>query len=191
MLTVNEQVTLLLSEGIARAYAGSVGTMVKGEVDSLSSIAKSQSEQFQVVTRECEAMVDWLNEKKQDHPNLSLDMGAFKTWIKTSPSFTWRFYFMLDNTTFNGILKAIKSGVRSDIEKYHSVDLSSRIAATNLLDRAKKIDDLIGLVNLYKTRCSQVAKAVGGGNKGFPIFIMIGGSSDLRSAVKRIVNLAI
>ena len=75
-----------------------------------------------------------------------------------------------------------------------SADSKDRKSATRMLDSIRTIKDLIVIVNKYKARVNLIYDLLEKRDrsiKGFPFQLMLGGASDLRKTVKKIVNLAI
>jgi hypothetical protein len=200
MTNVNQMVEFLLNEneelneGFLRASAGAIGSIGKSMNDEVKGWTKNEKEKAQQISDNCDGIIDWLKEKDKEYPNLNLDMGAFYTWMKTSETFNWRYYFILNDGTFNSIIKSIKSGNTSEIEGMANFDFSDRKQATQILDKAKNIKGLIEIVDRYKKRSNELYNAFVARNtkiKGAPLQVALLGSSELSMACKKIVNLAI
>ena len=120
-------------------------------------------------------------------------MGKFKTWMKTSETFFWRYYFVLHDEVYNDIMRSIKNDEISALEVNVDFNMNDRMRVTYMLDSAKTIKDLIVIVEKYRARCNSI---FGGLLKrkrkiqGFPFQVMLLGYNDLNRTVKKIVNLS-
>lgn len=142
----------------------------------------------------CIDIVDWLKDKKADNGNLELDMGSFYTWMKTSETFHWRFYFLLHDGMWRKIETDLKSGKISALETLYDIDMKSRKEVTDNLDSVRTIDELIKTVELYIKRSNTFFELITKRQikiKMAPFQVILLGAADLRRTVKKIVNLAI
>lgn len=74
-------------EGIIRAAGhDSMSTLSDGYREMKGWLLGVNSKRRYIIEI-CRDIVDWLDEKEDDYPKLDLDMGSFKTWMKTSESF--------------------------------------------------------------------------------------------------------
>ncbi|MDD2819468.1 MAG: hypothetical protein PHN51_11830 [Candidatus Nanopelagicales bacterium] len=140
-----------------------------------------------------EETIQWLKDKDNENKGLDLDMGAFKTWLKSSEAFYWRFYFFLNDKIFNQMVSELKKHESTKIEGVADFDMKERTEATRMLDNARTIKDLIVIVNRYRARVNLVfdliqkrKRAV----KGAPFQVALLGMVDLNKTVRKIVYLA-
>jgi len=199
--------TEVATEGIATsviADAGhqihSLGTRVKGWFEGLG---KKRRHINDIATD----TIDWLKEEDRANKNLNLDMGGFKTWMKTSETYQYRYYYLLNDSVYKEIVDNLKNNDISELERFFehfvdqenaatimvSSDMKDRKSATRMLDSIRKIKDLIVLVEKYRSRVNLVFDLLEKQDrtiKGFPFQLMLRGMADLRQTVKKIVNLA-
>lgn len=145
------------------------------------------------IDESCRETIEWLREEDRDNPNLDLDMGAFKTWLKTSETFYWRYYFILSDKIYNDIVKQIKDNEITSIETLFDVDIPERMKVARMLDSARTIKDLVVIVEKYRSRCNLVFEGLLKRKRriqSFPFQVMLLGYADLNRTVKKIVNLA-
>ena len=181
----------LLYEGILKAQAGQAVDTVKGMGTELAGWFQSVDEKTETTLKKCDELIDWLKEEDKDSPNLSLDMGGFMTWMKTSEWARWRYCFLLDDSVFSGIMKDIKAGSTSELENMSGLSLGKRKEAVKVLDNAKTVKDLIKIVETYKSRAKQFFTAIRGEKThGTPFQLVLLGYVDLEASVKKIVRLA-
>ena len=200
--------TEVATEGIATAmvadvghYYHGVGTELKGWFEGVTKKRKHTNEVL-IDT------IDWLKDADKDNRNLQLDMGSFKTWMKTSETFIYRYFYLLTDSVYNEIVSSLKKDEISELEDFFghfvnqanasnlmtSTDSKDRKSATRMLDSIRTIKDLIVIVNKYKARVNLIYDLMEKRDrsiKGFPFQLMLAGASDLRQTVKKIVNLAI
>lgn len=141
----------------------------------------------------CDDLISWLKESQQDEPNLDLDMGSFKTWMKTSENFYWRYYFLLHDETWNKMETDLKRDYITKLETLYDVNLTDRKEVTDHMDSARTIKDLITVVELYKKRSNIFFGLIIKRQikiKMAPFQVILLGATDLRRTVKKIVNLA-
>lgn len=183
------------------ALEGMIRAKVLEGVDNLHSMGNETKGWFlgieskrKYVEEICTSLVDWLKDKQIDNKDLNLDMGTFKTWMKTSESFRWRYYFLLNNQTWSKIETDLKAGKISNLEVIYDVSFTDRKDTAQLLDSIDNIKDLIKIVELYKTRSNKFFELIIKRKvkiKGAPFQVILLGSTDLRHTVKKIVNLAL
>lgn len=145
------------------------------------------------IDESCKDTIQWLKEEDQDNPKLSLDLGKFKTWMKTSETFYWRYYFVLHDETYNDIMKSIKNNEISSLEVYTDFNIKERMKVAQNLDSMETIKDLIVVVEKYRSRCVSIFDGLMKRKRriqSFPFQIMLLGYADLNRTVKKIVNLA-
>jgi hypothetical protein len=82
-------------------------------------------------------------------------MGSFKTWMKTSESFFWRFYFLLNDEVWRNIENDLKKGEISQLERIYDLDFKDRVKVTRYLDSIDNIPDLIKVVETYIKRSNR------------------------------------
>ena len=139
-------------------------------------------------------LIDWLKDKDLSYRNLDLDMGNFKTWMKTSETFYWRFYFLLNDSTWHRIEGDLKQGRITELESIYSIDFKDRQDVTRYLDSIGDIKGLIKVVEIYKERMNKFYALIVNRKvkiKSAPFQVMLLGAADLRRTCKKIVNLAI
>ena len=79
------------------------------------------------------------------------------------------------------------------VHRVNSSDMRDRRSATRMLDSIRKIPDLIVIVEKYKARIDVIYDLISKRDraiKGFPFQLMLRGAHDLRTTVKKIVNLS-
>jgi hypothetical protein len=121
-------------------------------------------------------------------------MGSFKTWMKTSESFFWRFYFLLNDEVWRNIENDLKKGEISQLERIYDLDFKDRVKVTRYLDSIDNIPDLIKVVETYIKRSNRFFELIMQRKvkvKMAPFQVILLGAADLRRTVKKIVNLAI
>lgn len=184
-------------EGMIKAWAGEIvddivhiGTEIKGWAEGVTSKQKHINDFLTDV-------IDWLKEKNKDHKGrLELDMGTFKTWLKTSETFRWRYYFLLNDKIYNDSVKELKkNGIISleEIFVFEGESMAERKTASRYLDSIRTVNDMIVVVEKYRARCNVLFELLlerKSTVKGFPFQVMLLGAADLRSTVRKIVRLA-
>lgn len=148
----------------------------------------------QYIEEICKDMINWLKDKDLEYKNLDLDMGNFKTWMKTSETYHWRFYFLLNDNTWSKIQSDLNSGKISELESIYDISFNERKQVTNHLDSITSIDGLIKVVEEYMKRSNKFFELITKRKvriKGAPFQVILLGAADLRRTVKKIVNLAI
>ena len=185
-----EKVVMLddsLNEGYVKALVGEVkdvatgiGTEVKGYFEDVKSKIKHVDDNIDELLRWCAKNRDV--EIKND--------SKLKSFFKTS-ILQWRFYYLLDDTSFNNIVNSIKEeGVVAPT--VFDIDLKKRASISHRLEKAKTVDELSAIAVEYRKRCNTIGNLLVYDKKkvkGFPLQIMLTGFSDLSITIKRIINL--
>jgi hypothetical protein len=138
--------------------------------------------------------IEWLKDEDRENKNLSLDMGKFKTWMKTSETFYWRYYFVLSDSVYNDIMSQIKKNEITTMESLADFDIKERMKVTKIIDSALKVKDLILLTDKYRARVNMIFDGLLKRKRrlqSFPFQIMLLGAADLNKTVKKVVNLAL
>jgi hypothetical protein len=183
-----------MNEGFARGVGGDVVNSFKNSGTEIKGWFEGMNSKVEHTIDVCDDAIQWLKEKERKYPKLDLEMGSFYTWMKTSETFYWRFYFLMNDSTFNQIMKDLKTGNMSDLGDLTDMDITARKVATRQLDNCKNISQLIAAVEKYASRVRAVHATIKtGGRKvvGAPYQIMLLGAAELRMTVEKIVNLAI
>lgn len=205
-------------EGFARAVGHDVASRYTDGFRTVKGYFLSIESKRRYIEEICDDIVKWCNVKKAGNPDLTLSMGAFKTWMKTSEVFWWRYYFFLDDKTYNNMINNLKNNEKTELERWDRNQLVDAVASTHGLVRfawfvgetfnqreaklkssdhinnAKNIDDLIKTVELYKKRSNEFFKLILERKldiKGTPLQMSLMGALDLRRSVKKTVNLAL
>jgi hypothetical protein len=178
-----------LNEGYVRALGQDIVSNLSGAGTEMKGWFEGIKQKIAHIDKNSQELIMWLKNNKE----VKLDNSSkIKNFFKTS-NIQWRFYLLIDNSTFNKILSDIKSNNKSDLEGIFDINMNKRSSALLKLEEAKSIDDLIKLVTLYKERCKQVADELLKRKepiKGFSFQAMLVGLTDLNSTVKRIVALS-
>jgi len=199
---------LFAMEGIATAVVADVGHGLHNVASTVTGWVESIKKKQRHINDIAEATIDWLKEEDKDNPKLELDMGSFKTWMKTSETYIYRYFYLLSDTVYNEMVSNLKKGEISELEDFfghfvsqtnaanlmNSHDMKDRKSATRMLDSIRTIKDLIVLVNKYNARVNVIFNLIEKRDrsiKGFPFQLMLSGMNDLRQTVKKIVNLSI
>ena len=139
--------------------------------------------------------IEWLREIKKDHPNLSLQTGsALDDFFKTSESFQFRYYFILNNQKFAEFVKKIRAG-----ENYYlDANLQQRRQATDLITKARNVDQLINLINTFMQRAEilnrefkKLKKEDINNGKHYIGMVVTAGIDELTSTIKKTVRIAL
>lgn len=181
-------------EGILRAKGKEFLGDHKNAIVEISGWFKNPTEKKQTIIDHADNLVSWLEKHNNKYPNLNLQVGTIKTWMKTSETHRWRYYFMMNEKTYKEIIKNIENEENSKLEGNFDYDFSDREDVTDMLDDIKKIKDLISFTKTYKQRCIKVFDTIKVRQKkikGAPFQVMLLGMGDLESTVKKIVNIAI
>lgn len=199
--------TAISTEGFVTAMVADVGHQIHNNVSTVIGYVEGLHAKQQSINEIAESTIEWLKDEARSNKNLDLDMGTFKTWLKTSEVRLYRYYYLLSDPLYNEIVANLKKGEISELERLfehmvdkvssattlQSSDMKDRKSATRMLDGVRTINDLIVLVEKYRARCNQVfdlLKKQDRSIKGFPFQLMRRGINDLRQTVKKIVNLA-
>lgn len=181
-------------EGIIRAVAHDSGSVVTDMYREAKGWFLGIEAKRKYIEEVCINIVDWLKDKDIEYPNLDLDMGDFKTWMKTSESFIWRYYFLLEDETWRRIESDLKKGEVTELESIYSIDLSARRNIARRLDELSSVKELIKVVETYIQRSNKFFELITQRKikiKSYPFQVILLGANDLRRTVKKIVNLAI
>ena len=188
---LKEEVAL---EGIIRAAAHDLGSVVTDTYREIKGWLIAIETKRRYISEICDDLIDWLKDKDIDYKNLDLDMGTVKTFMKTSETFYWRFYFLLDNGIYNQMIADIKANKITNLEAMYDIDFTKRQSVTKDLDSIDNIKDLIKVVERYKERSNKFFELIikrKSKIKSFPFQVILLGATDLRRTAKKIVNLAI
>lgn len=202
------QYTEVATEGIATAIVADVGHGLHNLGTTILGWFEGARKKREHTIDNLENTIEWLKDEDKDNPKLKLDMGSFKTWMKTSETFYFRYYYLLNDTVYNEIVSSLKNDDLSELEDFFShmvnqanaakimisADMKDRKSATRMLDNVKTIKDLIVVVNKYKARVNMIYDLMEKRERsinGFPFQLMLRGAADLKETVKKIVNLAI
>lgn len=181
------------TEGFIRATISEVGDTYHDSYTEMKGWTLGVENKRKYIKETCADTISWLKEVKEKKPDLSLEMGSFKTWCKTSAAFAWRYFFLLHDSTWKNIESDIKSGKTTQLETLYNIKFSDRTDATDHLDGIKNIDGLIKVVELYATRSDKFFESILKAErtiKNAPFHVILLGAADLRRTVKKIVNLA-
>jgi hypothetical protein len=183
------------------AMEGIIGATIKGIPDTFHGATtefkgwlKGIGSKRKYIDDSAADLIEWLKDKELDNRDLDLDMGSFKTWLKTSPRVMWRYYFILNNQMWSNIERDLKDGKITDLETLYNVDLKSRQETARELDSITDIKGLIKVVETYRKRCDKFFDLILTRKvkiKNAPFQVMLLGLVDLRMSVKNIVNLAL
>ena len=195
-------------EGVLKAVVTDMGHAFHGKITRVKGWFEGIESKRNHINEILENTIEWLKDEDRANPRLNLDMGGFKTWMKTSEVFNYRYYYLLNNSIYNEIVNDLKENNISELEDFFqhftndikyvetgfvSADFKDRRTATRMLDSIKTIKDLIVIVEKYRSRCNLIfdlLKKQERRIKGFPFQLMLAGAADLRQTVKKIVNLA-
>ena len=183
----------IAEEGIVKAILGGIARDNASMFREIKGWFLGIESKRKYIDENCKETIEWLKEEDRDNPKLDLSMGKFKTWMKTSETFFWRYYFVLHDEVYNDIMRSIKNDEISALEVNVDFNMNDRMRVTYMLDSAKTIKDLIVIVEKYRARCNSI---FGGLLKrkrkiqGFPFQVMLLGYNDLNRTVKKIVNLS-
>lgn len=183
------------------AMEGVVGAVVKDAVNIYHDAYSEMKGWFlgieskrKYIEEICDSLIDWLKDKDLDNKDLDLDMGTIKTWMKTSETFHWRFYFLLNDSTWHKIESDLKKGEISGLEVLYDLEFKDRVEVTRYLDSQTDIKSLIKIVERYRERSNKFFELILKRKvkvKGAPFQVILLGATDLRLTMKKIVNLAV
>lgn len=74
----------IAEEGIIKAIAGNVVRDFTDAYKEVKGWFLGIESKRKYIEEQCLDTIEWLKEKDLKYPNLNLDMGNFKTWMKTS-----------------------------------------------------------------------------------------------------------
>lgn len=198
----------IATEGIVTGMVADIGHSVHNSVSTGIGWFQGVKKKRESINEIADATIEWLKEEDKDNPKLELDMGSFKTWLKTSELKYYRYYYLLSDPVYNEIVSNLKNDEVSELEDFfghflndtnaantmNSKDMQARRTATRMLDSIRTIKDLILVVDKYKARANMIFELMEKRDrsiKGFPFQLMKSGANDLRQTVKKIVNLAV
>lgn len=187
------QVNEVAIEGIIGAVIHDAGSVYTDAYREMKGWFLGMESKRQYIERICQDVIVWLKDKDLEYRNLNLDMGTFKTWMKTSETYYWRYFFLLDDSTWRQIESDLKAGRITDLESIYSIDFKSRKEVTRYLDSIDNIPELIKVVELYIKRSNTFFDLITKRKikiKSAPFQVNLLGATDLRRTVKKIVNLA-
>ena len=187
------QVNEVAIEGIIGAVIHDAGSVYTDAYREIKGWFLGMESKRQYIERICQDVIIWLKDKDLEYRNLNLDMGTFKTWMKTSETYYWRYFFLLDDSTWRRIESDLKAGRITDLESIYSIDFKSRKEVTRYLDSIDNIPELIKVVELYIKRSNTFFDLITKRKikiKSAPFQVILLGATDLRRTVKKIVNLA-
>ena len=183
----------IVLEGLVTAVVGEIGREYSSAYREIKGWFQGIESKKRQINEGCLDLIAWLKEEDQEHPRLSLEMGNFYTWMKTSETFYWRYYFVLSDDVYNDIMKSIKKNEISAIEVNVDFDMKERMRVARSLDSAKTIKDLIVIAEKYRARCNTIFDGLQKRKSrihNFPFQVMLLGFNDLNRTLKKIVNLA-
>lgn len=195
-------------EGVIRGTINSLGDDIKGMGSLVKGWTEGIAKKREHINKLANDTIEWLKEKDNKYKNLDLDMNSFKTYLKTSDVYYYRYYYILNDSIYNEIVNDLKKDKISELELFldHfinqnrtrkdmvSTDSENRRSATRMLDNIRYIKDLIVIVEKYRSRVNLIFDLLEKRDrkvKGFPFQLMLRGMLDLQLTVKNIVNLAI
>lgn len=181
-------------EGILRAVGHDVATGYTDAYRQMKGWFLGMESKRKYIEEICDDLIEWCDDKNMDEKGLDLDMGNIGTWMKTSETFYWRFYFLLNNETWKRIESDLKADRITGVEQLYDISFKDRQDVTRYLDSIKDIKGLIDVVKTYKNRSNTFFSLVAKRKiriKSFPFQVILLGATDLRRTVKKIVNLAI
>lgn len=183
----------LAAEGFVTAIAGDIVRNYSGAYREIKGWFLGIESKRKYLNEHCEETIEWLKEEDRSNPKLDLDLGSFKTWMKTSETFLWRYYFILNDEIYNDIMKNAKKNEITSLEVSMDFNMKDRMKVTQKLDSVRSIKDLIVIVEKYRSRCNSIFEALLKRKRkiqSFPFQVMLLGYNDLNMTVKKIVNLA-
>lgn len=180
-------------EGIIKAIAGDIGSVYDSMKSEFKGWSMDVAAKRKHIDEKCLETIKWLKNEDKDNPRLNLDMGKFKTWLKSSETFAWRYYYVLNDEIYNDMMKAIKNNENTRIESTADLNMKDRTKVARMLDRAAAIKDLIVIVEKYRARVNILFEGLLKRKRsleGYPYQVLLLGETDLSKTVKKIVNLA-
>ena len=190
-----DQVTL---EGVIKAvvHGGTYGlsTFISDPISEIKGWFLGLESKRKYTESILQDLADWLKDKDINYRDLDLDMGGFKTWLKTSETFFWRFYFLLNDDTWHRIETDLKQEKVTELENIFNISFKDRQNVTKYLDSISNIKGLMKVIDEYKKRMNRFYSLITEHRikiKGAPFQVILLGAVDLRRTCKKIVNLAI
>lgn len=183
----------LAVEGYITAIAGDIGRNYTDAWKEIKGWFLGIESKRKYIDESCLDTIQWLKEEDKANPKLNLDLNKFKTWMKTSETYHWRYYFILHDEIFNDIMKSVKNNEITALEVDLDFNMKDRKKVAQKLDSADEIKDLIVIVEKYRSRCNLIFDGLMKRKRriqGFPFQVMLLGYADLNRTVKKIVNLA-
>ena len=181
-------------EGIVKAVLHDAGSSYTDAYRGIKGWFLGIETKRKYIEEICVDLIDWLKDKEADNKGIDLDMGSFKTWMKTSETFFWRFYFLLNDDVWRDIESDLKKGELSTLEVIYDLEFKDRVKVTRYLDSVDNIPDLIKIVETYIKRSNRFFELIVQRKikiKMAPFQVILLGATDLRRTVKKIVNLAL
>ena len=183
----------IAQEGYIRAGAGAVVDGVVGGFSEMKGWTEGVKSKQNHINELSDDLIEWLKDFDKSHPKLNLDAGTIKTWMKTSPLFSWRFYFILHDRIYNDLISDLKKNEITQLEDMTDFSYSDRVKVTRMLESIKSCKDMIVVVEKYRSRVNMVFDKLQSRKrpvKSFPFQVMLLGLVDLKATVKNIVRLA-
>lgn len=183
----------IAQEGIIKALVGDAVRDIPEAYREMKGWFLGIQSKRNYINEQCQDTIEWLRDEDKSNPKLDLDMGTFKTWMKTSETFYWRYYFLLHDGVYNDIIKNIKNNDISELEVSMDFNMKDRMKVAQMLDSIRDIKDLIVVVEKYRARANNVFEAMLKRERriqSFPFQVILLGYNDLNRTVKKIVNLA-
>ena len=183
----------IAQEGIIKALVGDAVRGIPEAYREMKGWFLGIQSKRNYINEQCQDTIEWLRDEDKSNPKLDLDMGTFKTWMKTSETFYWRYYFLLHDGIYNDIMKSIKNNEISNLEINMDFNMKDRMKVAQMLDSIRSIKDLIVVVEKYRARSNAVFEAMLKRERriqSFPFQVILLGYNDLNRTVKKIVNLA-
>jgi hypothetical protein len=190
MTSVNKLMESLLDEGFARGQAGQYGNYAFNMGSEVISWFRTNESKFNNVKVKVTELLDWLHQAKQDHPNLNLQTNALLNWFKTSESFTWRFYPIINNSVYSKLVADMRSKDKK-IGLVASSNIVARHEAVQVFNNAKSIDDLVKIVKMFQDRVNETVELLQHHEVFFMPQTLHNAVMDLEVTIKKVVRLAI
>lgn len=185
---------LVNAENLNEGYLAAMGSDIKHGFKNLATVTdltKDTQESLRLTKERAAELIEYIKEFDKDYPKTNLAMGEFKTWFKANSQTEWRYYFLLDNSTFSKIKANVAKNENSKLDSWFDINKIGRSNAANILDSAKSAKDLITIVNIYNDRAQMLGKQLlknNAPNGAARTFLY--GMTDLQGTVKRICNLS-
>ena len=203
----NFQYNEVATEGFVTGVVADIGHGLHNAGTSILGWIEGAKKKRAHINEVLDDTISWLKEEDKENPRLNLDLGSFKTWMKTSETYLYRYFYLLSDSVYSETVDALKKDEISELEDFFghfvnqanagsimtSTDMKDRKSATRMLDSIRNIKDLVVVVEKYKARVNVVFDLMEKRErsiKGFPFQLMLRGAADLRQTVKKIVNLS-